>query len=129
VIVVDTSALVAIHFGEDDADVYATAIVRAERAIIGAATAFEFLLVTARKQGAGVTAEAEQLLRRQEFDIEAWTPDLVPVALDALRRFGGRPARLNFGDCLAYALAMARGLPLLYKGVDFSHTDVTNALS
>ena len=49
-------------------------------------------------------------------------------ATDALRRFGGRPARLNFGDCMAYALAKSLGVPLLYKGNDFAQTDIASAM-
>jgi ribonuclease VapC len=54
------------------------------------------------------------------------------VALDARIRYGrgfGHPARLNYSDCFGYALAKARGLPLLYVGDDFTHTDIVSALA
>lgn len=128
-IAIDTSALAAIYFGENDAERYAAAIAGAGAALLSSATAFEFLLVVARKQGADMTGDAELLLRRPEFEIRAWAPDLVPIALQALRSFGGRPARLNYGDCLAYAFAKSSNLPLLYKGDDFTQTDIVSALA
>lgn len=57
-----------------------------------------------------------------------WTEEHVVLATDALVRFSGRPARLNYGDCMAYAVAKALDAPLLFKGDDLSHTDVRRAL-
>ena len=58
------------------------------------------------------------------------TPEQAEIAVEAFRRFGrGRhPARLNIGDCFAYALAKRRGEPLLFKGDDFAQTDIEPAL-
>jgi uncharacterized protein with PIN domain len=74
----------------------------------------------------------DDLVREASFVIEPVTEAQARIARDAYRDFGkgsGHPAQLNFGDCFAYALARAAGEPLLFKGTDFSHTDITRALS
>ena len=61
-----------------------------------------------------------------------FTPDMADAAVDAFRRYGkgrGHPAKLNFGDCLSYAVAKVHGVPLLYKGNDFAQTDIESALA
>jgi ribonuclease VapC len=128
VIVVDTSALYAIAFEEPEAAAFVQAILTAERAVIGAPTAFELQLVTVKRAGAGYLPVIQALLATAPIEIIAWSPDLVTVATDALRRFGGRPASLNYGDCMAYALAKSLNAPLLYKGGDFAATDVRSAI-
>lgn len=72
----------------------------------------------------------DSLLLRLHVQIEPVTAFQSDIAFDAFRRFGkggGHKAGLNFGDCFAYALARERGAPLLFKGDDFAHTDVTPA--
>jgi ribonuclease VapC len=128
VIAVDTSALIAIFTNEDDAARYADVIAGAQRALIGSPTVLEFVLVCRRRFGVVAVDEASAFLARLDFEILPWTPQLLPAAIDALRRYGGAPAKLNFGDCLTYAVAKSVGLPLLYKGDDFSHTDLKSAL-
>ena len=73
---------------------------------------------------------AEALLARFNIAVVPWTDDHAGIAADAFLRFGkGRhPANLNFGDCMAYALAKSLDAPLLFKGDDFSKTDVKSAL-
>lgn len=128
-IVVDTSALIAILFNEPDADTLARALILSDRAVIGAPTAFEFRLVVARKKGVGMLGRADALLAAPTVRIVAWQPAFVALADDALARFGGRPAKLNYGDCMAYALARSLDAPLLYKGDDFAQTDIRSALA
>lgn len=73
----------------------------------------------------------DDLVAAVPITVEPVTPRHADIARQAYRDFGkgsGHPARLNFGDCFAYALARATGQPLLFKGVDFSQTDVTSAL-
>lgn len=73
----------------------------------------------------------DELMRRTGIETVAVTPEQATIARQAYRDFGrgsGSPARLNFGDCFAYALASVTGQPLLYKGDDFSHTDLVAAL-
>ena len=74
----------------------------------------------------------DELMRIVELRIEPVTHDQARIARDAYRDFGkgsGHRAGLNFGDCFAYALAKSAGEALLFKGGDFSHTDITPALS
>ncbi len=126
-IVVDTSALYAIVAGEPEAARFGAIIKAAGRVLIGAPTAFEFRLVVMRKAIGIDAATAHRLLATPPFEIVAWTSDLVDLASDAFDRFRGRPASLNYGDCMAYALAKSLDVPLLYKGGDFARTDIGSA--
>lgn len=127
-IVVDTSALIALLLGEPEATAFAEAIVSRGPAMLPSPIAFEFRLVMTRRFGRDGVAKAETLLAALPLTIAPWTAEHVAIAQDALLRFGGRPARLNFGDCMAYALARSLGAPLLFKGEDFRHTDIVPAL-
>lgn len=127
-IVVDTSALYAIAFEEDDAERLLNVLIRTDVALVGSATAFELNLVVHRRHGRDLLPKAETMLTGPPIQIVPWEPALVQIATDALVRFGGRPARLNFGDCMAYALARHHDVPLLYKGKDFAATDIRSAL-
>lgn len=72
----------------------------------------------------------DDFFREASFTVEAVTAEQAQVAREAYRDFGktsGHPARLNFGDCFAYALAKVMREPLLFKGQDFSHTDIVSA--
>ena len=129
-IVIDSSALVAIAIGEDDAERFAS-VLDEETCLIGAPTLVEAFQVLTRYIG----AERAELTLRDVTDqtnvtVVPFDGDHVLLAADAFRRFGkGRdhPARLNFGDCLAYAVARRAAAPLLYKGDDFGHTDLAFA--
>ena len=94
-------------------------------------TAVNYWEVRARARtrlgGAGL-ALADALLSRANVQVVAADADLAREAADAFHRFRGRPARLNLGDTFAYALAAREGDGLLYKGNDFTRTDVRNAL-
>lgn len=128
--ILDTSALLAILLQEPDAPVYAEAIKKASRLTMSAATLTEAMMVIAvRKGGFGVT-DLQKLLREAKVKIVSVDEHLATEAFDAWLRFGkgNHPAKLNFGDCFAYALAMQSGEPLLFKGDDFSQTDVVSAL-
>jgi ribonuclease VapC len=87
-------------------------------------------VVEGRKREAG-RADLDRLLRDGSFEIASVTPQQALIAIDAFRRFGkGRHrASLNIGDCFSYALAIATGHSLLYKGDDFGQTDVRSALA
>jgi len=128
VIVADTSALVAIVLGEDDAEEYAERITR-ERTLVSAVSVLETGIVVETKQGPAATRDLELLLGRANIAVAPFDENHARVAIDAWRRFGkGRhPAALNFGDCAVYATARLANAPLLYKGNDFSQTDITAA--
>jgi ribonuclease VapC len=114
------------------ANVLAETMVRGvEGLLMSTVSLFETAMLIDRK-GDAVAREAfaqfEQMshLRLVPFDSEQ-----IPIAREAWRRFGkgsGHPAQLNFGDCITYALAKHRGQSLLFKGEDFSHTDIEPAL-
>lgn len=132
--IVDTSALVAILRREEDADRYVAAIAaadkRGERLAIGAATLFELMLVIDRLRDPGLseaTVRLVQLLRLEIVDVSAETAAEARLANQRYGK-GFHPARLNFGDCLAYALAKSTAEPLLFKGDDFSRTDIVSAV-
>ena len=128
--IVDTSAVLAILFGEEDAERYAHALAKAPVCKMSAATLVEAaIVVEANAPGTGAR-QLDSLLRRAEVEIEPVTEAQAHVARQAYLDFGkGRhPAGLNFGDCFSYALAKVMGQPLLFKGGDFAKTDVDPAL-
>lgn len=127
-IVIDASAMVAILTGEREAPSLLESIALAPQRCISAANLLEARLVL--EIGRGLEPERlSELLTRWQVEIVAFEPGDVDLAFDAYRRFGkGRhPAKLNMGDCAAYALAKSRGWPLLYKGEDFTQTDIERA--
>lgn len=129
-IVVDTSAVIAILWGEVGNDRYLSAIEASERLLIAAPNALELYLVTTGRFGASGGEKALCSLDEMKIEIAPFTPALVAIAADASLRFGkGRhKASLNFGDCMAYALAKSLDAPLLYKGNDFGLTDIRAAV-
>lgn len=129
--VVDTSALVAILLREPDAGRYEEALANAPVRLLSVVTRVELsFVIEGRKHEAG-RIDLERLIRAGGFELASVTPGHAEIAIAAFRRFGkGRHrAGLNIGDCFAYALASATGLPLLFKGDDFSQTDIRSALS
>jgi ribonuclease VapC len=128
-IVVDTSAIVAILKGERERDVFAR-IIAAEGCFFSTVSYLEAAMVIVGRGRAQLTDELEELLRELAIELVSFDQQQARASQVAFIRFGkGRhPARLNFGDCVSYALAQSRGLPLLYKGEDFAKTDVVSAL-
>jgi ribonuclease VapC len=124
--VVDTSAVLAILLGEDDAAHFAQAIELAERSAMSAANWLEAAVVIDTRGDAVASREFDLFLRRSGIELQSVTVDQVQLARQAYHDFGrGRhPAGLNFGDCLAYAMAKSLDEPLLFKGDDFGRTDV-----
>lgn len=124
--VIDASAILAILFGEREADAFAAAIEAAPVRLISAATALEAAIVVESELGAEGARELDLLLHKAEIAIEPFTPEQLAAARYAFRSFGkGRhAAALNFGDCFSYALSKTLGEPLLFKGRDFAQTDV-----
>jgi ribonuclease VapC len=128
--VIDTSALLAILLGEPDAEAFAAAIEADPKRLLSAATALEAAIVIEARKGPSGGRELDLLLHRAQVDIVAFTEAHAEIARAAWRQFGrgNHPAALNFGDCCAYALSKTSGEPLLFKGADFSQTDVSNAI-
>lgn len=130
--IVDTSALIAILRAEPEAAACAEAIEAAAQRRISAANFVETAIVIDGSRDPIASRRLDDLLTEAQLVIEPVTESQARIARDAYRDYGrgsGHPARLNFGDCFAYALARATGEPLLFKGADFSHTDVAPALS
>jgi ribonuclease VapC len=130
-VIIDTSALIAILRAEDDASDMALAIERAQVRKISAANYLETAVVIDASRDPIASRRFDELVDTAELRIEPVTHDQARIARDAYRDFGkgsGHKASLNFGDCFAYALARSTGEPLLFKGNDFGHTDITPAL-
>lgn len=124
--IIDTSAIIAILADEPEGEVFLEAITNASRVSISAATYVEISLVLERFPE---HAEAlDEFLSALGIDIQPVTTTQARIARDAFHAYGkGRhPAGLNYGDCFGYALAKASGEPLLFKGDDFTKTDVEN---
>jgi ribonuclease VapC len=128
--IVDTSAVLAILFAEDDAKRYADAIAEADMRLISAANYLEAGIVVDNQISAAAGRQVDALISRAEIRVEAVTREHADIARQAYLDFGkgNHAARLNFGDCFAYALSKATGLPLLFKGDDFTKTDLASAL-
>jgi ribonuclease VapC len=124
--VIDTSAIVAIFFNEPDAQYYRVRIADDALRLISAATLLEASMVIEGRFGEAGGAELDLWLHKAKVDVVVVTAEHADQARRAWRRFGkGRhPAGLNYGDCVSYALAALTGEPLLFKGNDFSQTDV-----
>ena len=129
--VIDTSAVVAILFEEEDRLRYAEAIEDAPVRLVSAVTRVELsFVVEGRKREAG-RERLERFFALTGAEVVAVTPEQATLAIGAFRNYGkGRhPAALNIGDCFSYALASATGHTLLFKGNDFVHTDIRAALT
>lgn len=124
--VIDTSALIAILLGEREAEPFALAIAADPKRLISAFTAIETAIVIEAKKGESGGRELDLLLHRARIGVVPVTAEQFEIARLAWRRYGkGRhPAGLNIGDCCSYALAKSTGEPLLFKGDDFSQTDI-----
>ncbi len=124
--IVDTSVIAAILFGESEATRYVKMIHDSDRCLMSVANFVELCIVIEGQLGAGAGRQCDMFFRRAGIAIEGVTIEQGYLARQAFLDFGkGRhPAGLNFGDCFAYALAKVMGEPLLFKGKDFSKTDV-----
>lgn len=126
--IIDTSAILAILFEEPEEDLFLEKIATAPHLGMSAANYVEAGL---RLDGIdrGKAEALDQLIKNFSISIESVTIAQAFLARETHRRFGrgNHPARLNYGDCFAYALAKATGYPLLYKGNDFAQTDIAAA--
>jgi ribonuclease VapC len=130
VIVVDSSAMVAILRREPEADAFLRIIADADRILVSAVSLLETSLVLAGRHADGSAwAELDELIAEAGMEVVAHDAALADAARLAFLRYGkGRHrAGLNLGDCAVYALARSRGLALLFKGEDFARTDLEGA--
>ena len=129
--VIDTSALIAILFGEPEALLFSRAVADDSRKLISAFNVLETGIVVEARKGESGGREFDLLLHRAQIEIVAMNADQAELARAAWRKYGkgNHPASLNIGDCCAYALAKHSEEPLLFKGDDFSKTDIRAAIT
>lgn len=129
-IVIDSSAVVAILFGEPEAAAL-NAVALRNRAVMSALNVFETETVVRSRLGQGDVHRVRAWLRHQSCEIFAFSDTQAQMASAAYAKFGRgqHRARLNLSDCAAYALAKSLDAPLLYKGDDFARTDIAPAVT
>ncbi len=128
-IVVDSSAIVAVALNEDESELFSR-VISTNRSLVAAPTALETHLVLSGRTPSKATRFMDVFLARDAVELVPFDKALFEIARQAFDMFGrGRhAAALNFGDCFAYALAKAHDAPLLYKGDDFALTDIRAAI-
>ena len=119
-IVIDTSAVVAILLKESDAETYITKIEADYQPLMAAPTFVELNAVMKFRHGDTICKVIDQFIKSSQITIEPFTHEQALIARQAYYKFGS----LNFGDTYSYALAKAKQIPLLFKGKDFSKTDI-----
>jgi ribonuclease VapC len=128
--IIDTSALFAILRDEPEARHFAQAIESSGIRRVSAANFVEAAIIIDASRDPIASRRFDDLIKEAHIAIEPVTEAQARIAREAFRDFGkgsGHPAKLNFGDCFAYALAKANGEPLLFKGGDFARTDIKSA--
>ncbi len=129
--IVDTSAIIAILRQEPDAERFALALAGAQEPEISAATFLETAIVVDASRDPIASRRLDEFMGAAGLNISLVTEVQARLAREAYRDFGkgsGHKAQLNFGDCFSYALSRATGRALLFKGTDFTHTDIQPAL-
>ena len=129
--IVETSAVIAILRQEPEAASFSEIIEKAAVCRMSVANFVEAAILADRDRDPVMSRRLDELCADAAIALMPVDETQARIAREAYRDFGrgsGHPAKLNFGDCFAYALAKASGEPLLYKGKDFSHTDVKSAL-
>jgi len=128
--IVDTSAIIAILQDEPETERFSNAMKEAD-CWISAANYLEAAIVVDGVRNPVLSRRLDEVIREADIVIEPVTEAQARIAREAYRDFGkgsGHPAQLNFGDCFAYAVARDKDQPLLFKGNDFSNTDIRSAL-
>lgn len=128
--IIDTSAIVAILNDEPERPAFNEAIERTDTRLMSAGTFIEVSIVIESSRGYDGLRDFDLLLATAAIELVPVDIEQAQIARQAYRQYGKRrhAAGLNFGDCFAYALSKTTGLPLLYKGKDFSKTDVVSAI-
>jgi len=128
--ILDTSAVLTIVFGEPGNEFFVEAIATAPSCRISAATFLEASIIAESRGGDLAIRQCDSFFRESRISVESFTEEQALLARQAYSEYGkGRhPAGLNFGDCFSYALAKSTGEPLLFKGSDFSQTDIQSGL-
>jgi ribonuclease VapC len=129
--ILDSSAVLAIIFGEPGYELFKDKLTSAAACSVSAATFVEISIVVESRTGDAGIRLKDSFFRNKRISIQPVTEEQAFLASQAFSLFGkGRhPAGLNFDDCFSYALAKSMGEPLLFKGTDFSQTDIPSALA
>ena len=130
--VIDTSALIAILGNEPERRAFNERIEAATTTCISAASLLETRVVLFSRSGDTAVLALDTFLLKSGITVMEVSPRIADIAFDAYRRFGkgtGHGAALNYGDCFSYALAKYLDAPLLFKGNDFSETDILSAMN
>lgn len=124
--VIDSSALMAILLQEPESEVFARAIALDPKRLVSAVSVLESAIVLRARKGAAGVRELDLLLHSAGMVVVSFDSDQALQARAAYEKYGkgAHPAGLNLGDCCTYALARSSGEPLLFKGGDFSQTDL-----
>lgn len=127
--IVDPSAIITIIYGEPEEKAFLNLVDQASTCFLAAPSYVELSIVLGSRYGNEGIEKLDLLLEELSITILPFSPEQAKLATEAFLKFGkGRhPARLNMGDCFSYALAKAMGQPLLFKGNDFSQTDIDKA--
>ena len=129
--IIDTSVLVAVHEGEPDGHEFLQVMRYEPNLKMSAGTLVETALVLDSRAPNRLSKRFDRLVSELVIQVDPVDVEQAVVAREAYRHYGrgsGHPAQLNFGDCFAYALASVTGEPLLFKGADFSETDVRRVM-
>ena len=124
--VIDASALLAILLGEPEAEEFSRAIASDSKRLVSALSALEAAIVIHSRKGPAGLRELDLLVHSAGATVVSLDGEQVLLARSAYEQYGKghHPAALNLGDCCSYALSRSSGEPLLFKGNDFSRTDV-----
>ena len=125
--VIDSSALIALLLAEPEADAFVAVVAGSSSRSIGEGSYLETTIVMLARSGPDAPEKVDRLLAELSIAIVPFTRDQADLAITAYRQYGkgsGHPASLNFGDCFTYALAKLTDEPVLFKGNDFSLTDM-----
>ena len=129
--VIDSSALIALLLAEPDSSRYVQAIAGTQRRVVSAPSYLETAIGMLNRSGPRAPALLDRLLVELAIEVVPFTHEQGRLAVAAFQQYGkgtGNPAGLNFGDCFSYALAKLTGDSILYKGDDFSKTDLAGAV-
>jgi ribonuclease VapC len=130
--VIDSSALIALLLGEPETADFVAAMAAAQSRVVSAPSYLETAIVILGRLGPKAQENLDRLLNELEIEVVPFARDHAVLAIAAYQRYGrgsGHPAQLNFGDCFTYALAKTRDEPVLFKGNDFSRTDLRIAVA
>jgi ribonuclease VapC len=130
--VIDSSALIALLLSEPETDEFVTAIAGSSIRLISAASHLETAIVMLNRSGSEGWRKLDRLLTDLAATVFPFTLDQAVLAAEAYKQYGkgsGHPAGLNFGDCFTYGLDKLTGEPVLFKGNDFSRTDLASAVA